>query len=369
MISAGACPRLRAPESVGRTGRPRGPSACHDESVAPLPEGFSPPTILDVARRAGVSRTTVSRVLNEPDSVSKDALVRVQQAAAELNYVPSSVARSLRSGRSGTIALLVRDFAQPFNGALAKAVAHAADTRGLNVVLADLGSDDDRLAPVVSRLSRQGVDGIIIATGDDVASGAVYDALAAATARGIAVGITVGDPGDLDISALRVDYRQVGAAATAHLVERGARNIVLLPGPTGGFHSGELRDGYLQSITGHGPERVAWTGYSYDDSLRALTSQLSSDPVVDGIVVGTVPIALGAIRALEAFGLRVPGDVALISCEELPLARHARPAISSMAIDIDRVGHEMVRMVSVAMGGGMPEPIALHPLHIPRETS
>ncbi|MET1044633.1 MAG: LacI family DNA-binding transcriptional regulator [Microbacteriaceae bacterium] len=337
--------------------------------MAPLPEGFSPPTILDVARRAGVSRTTVSRVLNEPDSVSKDALERVQQAAAELNYVPSSIARSLRSGRSGTIALLVRDFTQPFNGALAKAVAHAADTRGLNVVVADLGNDHDRLAQVLTRLSRQGIDGIIIATGDDVSSGLVRDALAAATARGIAVGITVGDPGDLDISALRVDYRQVGAAATAHLLERGARNIVLLPGPLGGFHSEELRDGYVESIAGHGAERVAWINYSYDDSLRALTSQLSADPDVDGIVAGTVPIALGAIRALEAFGRRVPSDVALIACEELPLARQARPAISSVAIDIDRVGHEMVRMVSVAMSGGLPEPIELLPLQILRETS
>ena len=332
-------------------------------------EGFSPATILDVARRAGVSRTTVSRVLNEPTSVSKDTLARVQQAAAELNYVPSSVARSLRGGRTGTIALLVADISEPYCGSLAKAVAQAAEARGLTVALCDLAGGE-RLVQVLARLPRQGVDGIIIATGDDVAAGPIADAIADVTARSIAVVATVCGPGDADIIGLRIDYQHVAAVATAHLISQGAREIVLLAGPETGFHSSELATGYRQAIraVAGASARVVWGECSYDDSVRAVTELLTNEATVDGIVAGTVPSALGAIRALEAFGRRVPHDVALVACEEVPLARQVRPAISTVALDLGRIGDEAVRLLSAAIGGGQPEPSRIQPVRLIRDT-
>lgn len=317
----------------------------------------APATILDVARRAGVSRTTVSRVLNEPDRVSRDILERVRTAARELDYVPSSVARSLRSGKTGTIALLVGDISQPFHGALAKAVAHAADERGKAVVLGDLEHSDERLIEALARAPRQGIDGIIIATGDDLSNPAVSAAVRAIVDQGIPVVTSATIPPGTGALELVADYPAIADRATSELLASGRRRVALLVGDRRGSYAAGLERGYREAVARAGAEPLIADGrYDFARSVAEVSALLAGPEPADGVVAATTPMALAVLRAVEAQGLSVPDDVALIACEDVLLAQQVRPALTTVYVDPVANGAELVRVLSEAIDGRSPLP-------------
>lgn len=311
-------------------------------------------TILDVARRAGVSRTTVSRVLNEPDRVSPDTLKRVQDAAEALNYAPNSFARGLRSGRTGVIALLVGDISQPFHGSLAQAVAAAAEERGLGVMLYDLGHSTARLESVLRKLPRQGVDGLIIATADDISTAAVADAVADARAQGLAVVTGVEQFGVEGIAFVRTEHAEAPRLALEKLAAAGAQRPALLLGDKHGPIGRQL-------VLGAGEATVIEAGYSFS---RAADAVHALGPEHDALVVTTIPMALGAMSALAAIGRQLP----IIVCEEVPLAAHVTPAFSTAAVPPEETGREMVRLMAALLDGTQVEPRVLRPVYTGRES-
>ncbi|WP_167133323.1 LacI family DNA-binding transcriptional regulator [Paramicrobacterium chengjingii] len=303
-------------------------------------------TILDVARRAGVSRTTVSRVLNEPDRVSKDTLQRVQDAATALNYSPNSFARSLRSGRTGVIALLVGDISQPFHGSLAQAVVEAAEERGFGVMLYDLGHSTARLEDVLRKLPRQGVDGMIIATADDVSTSSISDAVRECIAQGIAI-VTGVEQFEVDgITSVRTDHREGARLAMEALASEGLTRPAILLGDRNGPIGKQLVAG-AQGATVHE------VGYTFDDAAAAVKI-LANDH--DSLIVATLPMALGAMSALTRAGRSVP----VVVCEEVPFAAQVTPAFSTSAVPPDETGREMVRLVDAVINSIPLEPRALH---------
>ena len=322
-------------------------------TMKPMTSTSLPPaaaTILDVAKLAGVSRTTVSRVLNEPDSVSESLLARVREAAALLNYVPSNAARSLRSGRTGTIALLVGDISQPFHGRLAKAVAQAARARGMSLVLGDLDHSEEVLNEFLSRLPKQGVDGIIIATADNVTSARTRSGIADAISQGVAVVLTMREPSMPNVPALQVDYTEIGRQATARLLADGS-SVALMVGQRDANLGRQLVDGYLAAVTDAGGDLVAAAslivegGYTFEQSERVVCDLLDHEHPVNGIVVATIPMALGVIHAIEDRGLSVPQDIAVIVCEDVPLAAYTRPGVTTVGVDTDQHGESIVRLL------------------------
>lgn len=333
-------------------------------------------TILDVAKLAGVSRTTVSRAMNEPDSVSESLLERVRQAAAELNYVPSTAARSLRSGRTGTIALLVGDISQPFHGVLAKAVARAAGNRGMNLVLGDLDHSDERLQEFLQRLPKQGIDGVIVATADSVSSEATHAAIRDSEVQGVPVVLTMPEPSLPTVAALSMDYIEVGRVATARVLS-GGHSVVLMVGQQNATLSRLLVAGYTEAVAeAERRSGVALSGrvvdgaHNYDESVRIVSQLLDSAEPPDGLVVASMPMALGAIRAIEERGLTIPHDVAIVVCEDVPLAAQMRPAVTSVGVNPEENGEHVVRLlVSSIRGESSPaqEPLRVHTIE--RETS
>jgi len=334
-------------------------------------------TILDVAKLAGVSRTTVSRAMNEPDSVSDSLLARVRSAAAELNYVPSTAARSLRSGRTGTIALLVGDISQPFHGVLAKAVSRAAGDRGMNLVLGDLDHSDERLQEFLQRLPKQGIDGIIIATADNVSSEATRAAIAEAQGQGVPVVLSMPEPTLPEVAALSLDYTEVGRLATASLLQSG-RAVVMIVGKEDSNFSRLLIAGYEKALADDERvdggvqlrRRVVEGAHNYDESARIVSELLDNGEPLDGLVVASMPMALGAIRAIEERGLSMPFDVALVVCEDVPMAAQMRPAITAVGTDPEENGEGVVRLLVASIRGEaitMREPVSVRTIE--RETS
>jgi DNA-binding LacI/PurR family transcriptional regulator len=318
------------------------------ESVSPA-EPVSPATILDVARLAGVSRTTVSRVLNYPDRVSEDTLRRVRKAADELRYIPSTAARSLRSGRSGTIALLSGDIAQPFHGGLAKAVALSAEARAMSLVLSDLDRSGRRLVEQLSRLPRQGIDGIIIATEVGFAPPAARAALREAIELGIPMVVTVGEHDMPELVTLHANFEAIARLAADRLIGRGCRAFALLVGIEEGYHSRQLRLGFAAAS---GSEPVVLDGkYKFAEAEHAVLEHLDAGKPLDGLVVATLPMALGAAQAIESRGLRVPDDVAIVVCEDVPLAGFVRPGITSVGVEATDYGEQLVQALDDAIRG------------------
>jgi LacI family transcriptional regulator len=334
----------------------------------PDPESVSPATILDVARLAGVSRTTVSRVLNYPDRVSEDTLRRVRAAADELRYVPSTAARSLRSGRSGTIALLSGDIAQPFHGGLAKAVALSAEARGMSLVLSDLDRSGRRLAELLARLPRQGIDGIIIATEIGFDPPAARAALVEATGLGVPIVVTVGEHDLPELVTLHADFEAIAGLATARLRDRGCRELALLVGIEEGFHARQLRLGFEATAVTSAP--VVLDGkYTFSEAEDAVLKHLAAGKPLDGLVVATLPMALGAWQALGTRGLRVPDDVAIVVCEDVPLAGFVRPGITSVGITASDYGEQLVQALDDAIRGIRSAPDSLLPRLLARESA
>ena len=296
----------------------------------------------------------MSRVYNEPENVSSETLERVRAAAAELQYAPSSLARSLRSGRSGMIALLVGDIAQPFHGALAQAVADAARRRGLRLMLFDLGHSPVQLAAVLRDLPRQAVDGAIIATADDIDVPEVGAAIRECSdAR---VSVVLGVPSaraQESAGAVDVDHAAGVGMALAALADRGSsRPVVLLGSPDGPLTQ--------RMALGIGSARALSTAFDFE-SARAAVRGLAD---VDGVVAATTPMALGALAAFAETGRVVP----VVVCEEVPLASQVTPALSTAAVDPRDIAHEMLRILTEDLDGRHPQPRPLRPQLIRRDS-
>jgi DNA-binding LacI/PurR family transcriptional regulator len=294
-------------------------------------------TILDVARVARVSRTTVSRVLNEPDRVTEATLARVRHAMDELRYVPNTAARGLRAGRTGLIALLVGDIAQPFHGTLAKAVASAAEQNGLGVVLYDLGHSTARLEDVLRKLPQQGVDGIIIATADDVSTPTVRAALDDCLHHGIVVVASLEYFGDGQVTTIDIDYTIGAKLAGDALRDAGFTAPALMVGDAASPIARLL-------AIGARPTQVIDAAYSFDAAEEAVHTLA---PDIDSLIVATLPMALGAVAGLAAVGRILP----LVVCEATSLTRQVRPSFSTAAVPPEDIGEEMVRLVDAAIRG------------------
>lgn len=297
----------------------------------------------------------MSRVYNEPENVSSETLERVRAAAAELQYAPSSLARSLRSGRSGMIALLVGDIAQPFHGALAQAVADVARRRGLRLMLFDLGHSPAQLAAVLRDLPRQAVDGAIIATADNIDLPEVGAAIQECRAARLSVVLGVPSAAGVQESAgaVEVDHAAGVGMALAALADRGSTRPVVLLGAPGGPLAQRM-------AAGIGSARALSTAYDFD-STRAAVRGLTD---VDGIVAATTPMALGALAAFAETGRVVP----VVVCEEVPLASQVTPALSTAAVDPRDIAHEMLRLLTDDLDGRHPQARPLRPQLIRRDS-
>ncbi|GAA4380428.1 LacI family DNA-binding transcriptional regulator [Paeniglutamicibacter cryotolerans] len=330
-------------------------------------------TILDVAALAGVSRTTVSRVMNEPERVTVRTLERVRAAAASLNYHPSAAARTLRSGRTGTIALVVGDISQPFHGALAQAVAGEADRRNMSVVFHDLAHREERLVAVLDKLATQGIDAVVICTADALDSDRSTEAMAILTAQGIPAINSLGGAAVPGMLTLGLDHADSSHAATVALSRAGARSIGLLLGNPDDSYSRQLGAGYRAALAEVGlaaadRELVLTGGYSFERARAAVAGLLDAGTPLDALVVANTPMALGALRAAGDGGLSIPRDLMLICCEDVELAGQVSPGIATLAVEVATSGREIMVLLDQALQGLVPVPDKLLPVLRHRES-
>jgi LacI family transcriptional regulator len=292
--------------------------------------GASTVTIRDVARHAGVSQMTVSRVINESASVRPRTRVRVEQAIAELGYVPSRLARGLSAQRTGTLALIVPDVANPFFTLVVRGAEDVARRAGYRVILCDTRSDLDIEREVIEEMIAHRVEGILIAPVGDrsvvhlrrLAKFAVPFVLVDRTVPGVGADAVFGD-------------NEAGAQRLVeHLISLGHRRIGMIVESDDVSTARDRRHGYRGALEAAGlqadpalvVEASADPGGGFDGMQRLLS--MPSRPTAVFTVNNLV--ALGAIEAVRAAGLEVPGDVALVCFDDIEYASRLYPFLTVM---------------------------------------
>jgi LacI family transcriptional regulator len=314
-------------------------------------------TLTEVARRAGVSLTTASKAINGQSRVSAQTRTRVLKAAGELSYTPNPMARSLISGRSGTVGLIIIDsMAHRFAVPITLGAEAALGEIELSMMITDARGDVSRLREQAAMLRRRKVDGVIV-VGDNQARTPSISAEIDAP-----VVYVYGETGkSRDI--VHVPDDEEGAAAVAqHLVDIGRRRIAHLTGPAGSRAVDSRVKGVRGGLAANGlklatpVERGLW---SQRWGRMAAERLLASTPHVDAILCGSDQIASGVVDAVRAAGRRIPEDVAVTGYDNWPVfALETSPALTTVDMNLEELGAASVRDLfavidGVRVGGGV----------------
>ena len=309
-----------------------------------------PATIQDVARRAGVSIATVSRVLNRSaHPVRAEVRARVEAAARELDFRPSSLARGLAGRDTRTLALIVPDIANPYYPRLSRGVEDVASAHDYAVIVCNTDHRPEKLAVYLRLLREKRVDGVLLAGGGQERPAE----LAELAAAGLPVEAIGRQP--LEVPSVRIDNLAAGREATAHLIERGCRRIAFVGGPSGHTTAADRREGYRQALVAAGlspaPELEIQAGLGPEDGLRAASTLLGLPRQPDGVFAFNDNLAIGLIHGLLAAGCGVPDDVAVIGFDDIPLAAYFRPGLSSVAVPAYELGVAATERLLRRLGG------------------
>ncbi|WP_233359036.1 LacI family DNA-binding transcriptional regulator [Thermomonospora amylolytica] len=318
------------------------------------------PTLEAVAARAGVSRATVSRVVNGSDTVKPEIRAAVLRAVEELGYVPNSAARSLVTQRTDSIGLVVseppsRVFSDdPFFSIVVRAVSQELENADKQVVLM-LASSAAGHARVERYVAGGHVDGVILLSLHG------SDPLPAALLRtGVPV-VSHGRP----VSTVRPPYcdcDNVGGARAAvqHLVEKGRRRIATIAGPPDMTAGLDRLAGYREVVSGSDRRSlVAMGDFTRESGAAAMRQLLEDDPDLDAVFAASDLMAIGAMHTLRKAGRRVPDDVAVVGFDDIEAARYTDPPLTTIRHPIAEVAQAIVRMLLSLEPGQRPEPVIL----------
>jgi DNA-binding LacI/PurR family transcriptional regulator len=306
-------------------------------------------TLEVVASEAGVSRATVSRVVNGGNRVSPVTQRTVEQAIQRLGYAPNRAARSLVTRRTDSVGLVIPEptshiFGDPFFPRLVRGIGEILATGDLQLVLLTPQSraDEDRLARY---LTGGHLDGVLLVSlhGQDGLPGFLQS-------RGIPVVVGGRPPASVEVSFVDVDNVDGARSAVRHLIERGRRRIATLTGPLDMAVASDRLEGYRAALAEAGlpSDRALELIGAFDQGLAYARTQelLRRHPDVDAIFAASDPMAAGALQALHQAGRSVPADVALVSFDDSALASSAEPALTSVRQPIEEMGREMARLLT-----------------------
>ncbi|HZD97569.1 MAG TPA: LacI family DNA-binding transcriptional regulator [Micromonosporaceae bacterium] len=313
------------------------------------------PTLEVVARTAGVSRATVSRVINGVRNVDPQIAAVVQRAIATTGYVPNRAARALVTRRTFSVALVVsapddvefddpfldRAFTDPFFGRVASgALAELAD-RDIHMILMRV-NDAAARAELLGHLRQGDIDGVMSVPM------AAADPLPRLLTEARVPAVLFGRPAEaLEIS--YVDAAQAAGAAIAadHLVARGCRRIATICGPADTPAGADRLAGFREAMARHGQSFVPMVhgNFTHDDGESAMLALLGSDPDLDGLFVANDLMAQGAMLVLRDAGRRVPEDIAVVGFDDSVAALSTRPKLTTVRQPVEEMAAAMVRLL------------------------
>ena len=320
-------------------------------------------TIADVARRAGVSIATVSRVINQTARVSDLTTSRVQQEIADLGYTPQAAARNLASRKTNTIGLLLPDVGNDFFFPILHGIESAVRQAGFDLLIAIQPEEPQRLA--TSPLGIHNTDGLLV-----FGSLVGEDALAHFMQNNFPVVLLYHSaPEESGITSIVIENRNGARNLVEHLINvHGCKKIAFLRGPKGHQDSTWREKGYYQALASHGldpdPRLIASGDFSEDGGQAAVAKWIKDGLQMDAIFAGDDASAIGAITALNMMGMHVPKDVAVVGFDDVLAARYYNPPLTTVRAPTEQVGVEAVWQLVRRIRGEQVDPVILLPTEL-----
>lgn len=323
------------------------------ERAVPSPQAAA--TLEDVARAAGVSRATVSRVINGIRNVDVKIQEAVRQAITETGYVPNRAARSLVTRRTGTVALVVSGagptseqdtasaevFADPFFGRIAAGVVRFLRQHRVHPVLM-LADTDEARRDVLAYLKQGNADGALLASthAEDPLPTMLIEA-------GLPAVLFARPARPVPISYVDLAHQEAAGLAANHLFARGCRQVATIAGPLDVPASQDRLMGFRDAMARHGYPYVpvAEGNFTYPSGEAAMTRLLAEHPGVDGVFAANDLMAQGVLVALHNHGRRVPEDVAVVGFDDSPAALACKPQLTTVRQPVEDMAGEMARLL------------------------
>jgi DNA-binding LacI/PurR family transcriptional regulator len=311
------------------------------------------PTLDTVAEAAGVSRATVSRVINDLPGVRSHVRASVEEAISRLGYVPNLAARSLVTKRSGSVALVISEpesevFSDPFFATIVRGVSDELAEFDLDLVLM-MARDTGRHERIV-RYARNGhVDGVLLIAmhGDDPLPGLLHAAGVPVVLGGRPVNVSD------DWTYVDIDNAGGGRLAVEHLLGLGRRTVATVAGPQD-MGAGRARlAGYRAAIAAAPAHReiVGYGDFTEAGGAQAMRGILDAHPEVDAVFAASDRMAIGAMAALKAAGRRVPEDVAVVGFDDSEASPFSDPPLTTVHQSTEEMSRRMVRLLRTRMDG------------------
>lgn len=315
-------------------------------------------TIEDVAKRAGLSTATVSRVLNQTGPVSDESVRRVQLAVSELHYKPHLAAKQLASQKNNMLGLLLDEISGDFFPPMLRGIETGAREAGYDLLIATMRGGSNPIGP-------HNTDGILVFD-----TSLKEDHLRDLHADKFPVVLLYrSPPPGLQIPYVAFENKDGARAMTDHLIEQcGYRRIGFLRGPGDNEDSYWRERGYRESLEAHGITYDAGllaTGNFDDEVAYQVVRQWIAEGInVDAIFAGDDESAIGTILALRDAGLRVPQDIAVVGFDDSPSSRHLTPSLTTVRAPIEQTGLEAVRQLIGLIEEGAAQPEILLPTEL-----
>lgn len=318
-------------------------------------------TINDIAREAGVSKTTVSRFLNgKYEYMSQETRKRIEQIIQSAHYRPNKLASSLKSNRSHQIGVLISDICNPISAILVRGISDVCETHGYSLTIYCTDSNLEREQEGVERLIDQRVDGILIHPSDRARSGAVFADKAMPFA---VVDRTIDAPADT----VTTDGREATRTALEHLYAQGFRNLALFTEEPANIstrherieafssfyraHIGEGAEAAVHVIDIRNPGQVR-------ESVKALAEKQAGGPLAVFTTNGNC--LLGVLTAVRQLGLRIPDDLAVCGYDDWPWTELVTPGITVISQPVYQMGTEAAQLLFSRIDGGAAQTVPVH---------
>jgi DNA-binding LacI/PurR family transcriptional regulator len=305
-------------------------------------------TIKDVARQAGVSVTTVSRVLNNHPYVGDDLRQRVLQAIDELGYKPNRVAQRLRATNSQLVGVIFSDIANPFYIEALRGIEQVLSRHSLSVLIGNADSDHEREEGFIRLMQMEEVAGLIIApTREDA------PVLAQACHDGLAVVVIDRRMTDCDVDSVLADNFKGSLMAVRHLIQLGHKRIGVVSGPLHLTSGRERYAGYLQAMSDADlpveSNLTRFGNYRQNSGYRLTHELLELPNPPSALFIGNNEMTIGALNAIHESGWVIPDDIAVIGCDDLSWAVSLNPPLTTVAQPTFDIGVRAADMLLARM--------------------
>ncbi|MFI1394733.1 LacI family DNA-binding transcriptional regulator [Streptomyces sp. NPDC020681] len=320
-------------------------------------------TIADVAREAGVSKTTVSRVLNTKAEVDVSTAARVREVIADLGYVPSRGAVGLARGNSRTVGMLTPPLTWPWMGEVLQGAVDTVEAAGYGLLLFTCNRGAESVEHFTSQVSARAFDGLLVVEPDNT-----LDTITAMHRAGLPV-VLIDDRGHHpEFPSVATTNREGAASAARHLLAAGRSRPLIITGRRDFGCVRDRLDGFLDVLpTG----LIAQGDFTEASGRLAVDRALASGQPFDSVFAHNDLSAAGALRALRAAGRRVPDDIAVVGFDDIPMAEHTEPPLTTVRQPMRGMGERAASMLLAHLAGtpAPDEPVVLPTELIVRESA